>query len=89
MSKSIKRLVEAVQEAFRNGDKIWIRTTAEVADYFLNVLPPIYGPGSFACSEPYTDNAEGHPVYLAFRNVSYLKNTAEAQYLTLKEIKEP
>ena len=82
----IKQLVDAAHAAFAAGSANWIATSADVTDYFLNVLPPIYGPGKFACCEPYTTNSQGQEVYLAFRNVDYDANTAEARYLTRREI---
>lgn len=86
------KAMEAVNAAFKDGDGtpniVWTKTTAEVADYFLNVLPPIYGNGCFACPEPYTSNHKGYPVFLTFRKVNREANTAEARYSTFKEIKE-
>lgn len=42
----------------------WCATSAEDADYCLEVLPPIYFRGGFAVSEPIRHTAEDVPVYL-------------------------
>lgn len=82
-----KSLTKAAADAFYRDDPKWIGTTSAIANYFLEVLPPIYGPGKFACSEPFTDNANGEPVYLTFRNVCDDTGTAEARYCTASEVK--
>ena len=88
--QAFKAFTDQVDAAFRDNDGQgnipWTKTTAEIADYFLNVLPPIYGDGCFACSEPYTDNHAGRPVYLTFRRVYRNLNEAEARYCTRAEI---
>lgn len=81
--------VEGAKAHYKAGKEEWIPTTVGIADYFLNVLPPIYGSnGCFACSEPYTHNRFGEGVYLAFRNVNRHTNTAEAKYCTRKQLRE-
>jgi hypothetical protein len=69
------------------GEIPWVSTTWEVANYYLNVLPPIYGSGKFACSEPVRDNHAGEAVYTTFRRVDSKANTAECRYCTVAEIK--
>ena len=95
MDTDIKPTLDAAKEQFETrlpdgafvpGKREWVPSTAAVADYFINVLPPIYGRGCFACSEPYSDNERGEPVYLTFRDVNYFLNTAEAKYCTRREI---
>jgi hypothetical protein len=44
---------------------VWVRATAEEADYCLNVLPPVLFAGGFAVSEPIRNDDQGRPVYLA------------------------
>lgn len=51
-------------EAFKLNPGQWCRCSQEHADYFLGVLPPIYFPGGFACSEPWTHLDNGTPTYL-------------------------
>lgn len=40
-----------------------VEITEEQAEYMLNVLPPIYGSGCFAVSEPYSHTDEGRARY--------------------------
>jgi hypothetical protein len=41
-------------KATRTGQIVWVKSTAQVADYFIGCVPPIYGPdgsGMIACGE--------------------------------------
>jgi len=80
------RALADAESAFDAGRPDWIQTTAEVADYFLQAVPPIYGPGCFGCGEAFAHNAVGDPVYLTFRNVWRRSNKAECRYCTRAEI---
>lgn len=45
----------------------WREITEADMDYVLQVLPPIYFRGGFACSEPVIHDENGRPVYLCVR----------------------
>jgi hypothetical protein len=83
----------AAKAAFVKGDAVgqivWVKSTAQVADYFIGCVPPIYGPeGSrkVACGEASHTNKQGETVWLTFR---YIGDAVEARYCTRAEIKSP
>lgn len=51
---------------WREGRDAWREVSAETAWNALCVLPPIYVPGGFLVSEPYSDDAEGRTFYFGF-----------------------
>ena len=45
----------------------WQEITERLYEYFRDVLPPIYGRGAFAVSEPLRHNDDGRAVYTLCR----------------------
>jgi hypothetical protein len=83
-TKGITNTVETAQNLYKQGNREWVETDPQTFEYFLNVLPPIYGRGCFACSEEWMHNHQGEGVYLWFRNFS---GKYEARYATVAEMK--
>lgn len=50
-----------------NPDAPWHPCPESMQDYFLEVVPPTYFNGGFACSEPHCHTPSGHPILLCFR----------------------
>lgn len=61
----------------------WVETTPAMVDHMLQCVPPIYVPGGFLCSEPYTEDPEGRDLYAGFIVVAgrmYAKYTNPARW---------
>ena len=61
-----KQAVAELERKYDTLDESWTQVSADIAIYFLNVLPPIFRSGGFACSEQYSDR-NGRPTYFCFR----------------------
>lgn len=61
-----------------------VKVSEEIAEYFLNVLPPLGGWSRFACSEPVYHNNNGEPVYNCFVGIA---GKFYAKQLTYPELK--
>lgn len=82
--QGITNTAEAAKELYNQGNREWVETDEDTFHYFLNVLPPIYGRGCFACSEEWTHTSKGEGVYIWLRQVG---NKYEARYATAAEMK--
>lgn len=65
------------------GDRSWTATDEETREHFLNVMPPIYAPGMFACSEAWSHTPDGEPIYIWFRSGG--PTGVEARFSTERE----
>lgn len=83
-AQGINATVKAAQDLYNQGNREWVETDEETLEHFLNVLPPIYGRGCFACSEPWKFDNQGRDVYIWLRNFN---NKFEARYATAEEMK--
>lgn len=72
--------------AMKSGPTRWIRTTQNMFDEMLGVVPPAsMGDGYFLCGEPKCDNEAGEAVYACFAQVS--GGVVQARYMTFKEFR--
>jgi hypothetical protein len=63
----------------------WIETTGEIANRYLEAVPPRYRHGDkFACGECY-DFTDAGRVYVCFRRIT--ERTAEARIYTIDELR--
>jgi hypothetical protein len=83
--QGISNTAKAAQELFEQNNRAWVETDEDTFYHFLNVLPPIYGRGCFACSEPWTHNRRGEGVFIWLRNLGG-GDKYEARYATIKEM---
>ena len=72
---------QAAKDWYRN-DRGWRPVEGELADYALNVLPPVTMSRGFVVSEPFTHTIIGEPVYDCFRQFG---NRWHLMLATLKE----
>lgn len=76
------RIMDAAKADLKSADPAWRPCPESLSYYMLEVVPPEYFRGGFACGEAFSHSSEGYPIYLCFRTIG---GQSYCRYATLKQ----